>query len=104
MPQDDIAQLMQLGLQSHQAGQLQQAEHLYRQVLAQQPNEFDALHMLGVLLSQRREFDVAVHLLERAITLNPNYAQIHFNLGLAPRLPRSPEQSRHHVEGKWSVA
>jgi predicted O-linked N-acetylglucosamine transferase (SPINDLY family) len=83
MPQPNIAQSMQIGLGHHQAGQLRQAEDLYRLVLAQQPNHFDALHLLGVVLCQKGELDLAVDLLQRALALNPDYAPIHCNLGLA---------------------
>ena len=83
MPQFNHAQLMQIGLGHHQAGQLEQAESLYRQVLALQPNHFDALHLLGVVHSQKGEFEIAVELLQRAVNLNPNFAQAHCNLGVA---------------------
>jgi len=41
-----------VGGAAHQAGQLQQAENIYRQILARQPEHADALHMLGVIAQQ----------------------------------------------------
>jgi Flp pilus assembly protein TadD len=38
------------GVALHQEGRLAEAERIYGEVLRQQPNHFDALHLLGVLL------------------------------------------------------
>ena len=45
-------QAMQMALGHHQAGRAGQAEAIYRQILAQQPNHARALHLLGVLAAQ----------------------------------------------------
>ena len=47
-----IPQALQLAVQHHQAGRLAEAELLYRQILAAQPNHADALHLLGVMAQQ----------------------------------------------------
>jgi len=78
-----IQQTSDLALQHHQAGRLHEAEKLYRQILAQQPEHFDAMYRLGVIAYQVRRTDVAVDLIRRAIALNPNSAAAHSNLGNA---------------------
>ncbi len=40
---------LRAAIQHHQAGRLGQAEALYRQVLQAQPQNPDALHLLGVI-------------------------------------------------------
>jgi len=70
-------------LRHHQAGRLHQAEQLYRQVLARQPDHIIATHNLGVIAHQTGRFDIAVGLFRRAIALNPNDAEAHNNLGSA---------------------
>jgi tetratricopeptide (TPR) repeat protein len=65
----------------HHAGHLNDAEALYRQILSSQPNHPDALHLLGVLALQVRKTDVALNLITRALTINPNAANYHYNLG-----------------------
>jgi protein O-GlcNAc transferase len=55
----------------HQGGDLAAAEMLYRQVLALQPQSFDAHHLLGVLLAQRGDHDQAHRELDQALTLRP---------------------------------
>ena len=52
MSQLTIQQAFDLAVRHHQAGHLQQAEQLYRQILAQQPGHADALHMLGLIAHQ----------------------------------------------------
>jgi predicted O-linked N-acetylglucosamine transferase (SPINDLY family) len=78
-----VPQLLQSALASHQAGQLQQAEALYRQALAAAPANPDALHLLGVLCYQSGRLDAAVDLIGRALAANPAFPQASFNLAVA---------------------
>src|SRR5689334_22625525 len=54
-----------------QAGDLAGALAGYEAVLAEFPDDFDALHMLGVVHYQRHAFDRAEALLRAAIARNP---------------------------------
>ncbi|MGO9110814.1 MAG: tetratricopeptide repeat protein [Thermoguttaceae bacterium] len=67
----------------HRAGQFQQAEHIYRQVLQADPRNADAWHLLGVIGSQFNQHEVAIEYIRRAIELNPNSTAFHANLGAA---------------------
>jgi len=67
----------------HQAGRLLEAEGLYRQVLARQPNHAEALYLLGVLANQVGRADGAVELIGRAVQLKPDFPEAHNNLGIA---------------------
>jgi len=67
----------------HQAGRVQDAERLYRQVLEIDPRHADSLHLLGVIAAQTGRHDAAVDLIKKAIKVNGNVAPYHFNLGLA---------------------
>jgi protein O-GlcNAc transferase len=78
-----IQQAFALALQRHQAGQLADAEALYRQILAVQPSHADALHFLGVIAHQAGRHDVAVDLIRQAIVLNPDNPSAQANLGAA---------------------
>ena len=68
-----LAQALELAVQHHQAGRLPQAESLYRQILAQQPNHVEALHLLGVLATQVGKHDAGLELIDRAIALEPRF-------------------------------
>jgi tetratricopeptide (TPR) repeat protein len=71
---------MQTAVGHHQAGRLDQAELLYRQVLDADPAHADALHLLGVVTHQRGLHAQAIPLIERAVELNPGAAAYHTNL------------------------
>jgi predicted O-linked N-acetylglucosamine transferase (SPINDLY family) len=70
-------------MQRHQAGQLAEAEALYRQVLSAQPNHTDALHRLGMLASQLRRHDLALEFIRRAISIRPNAPEFYLSAGAA---------------------
>jgi Tetratricopeptide repeat/TPR repeat/Glycosyltransferase family 9 (heptosyltransferase) len=83
MPELTIQQAFDLALQHHRAGKLAEAEQIYRQILAQQPQHIGVLHYLGLVAYQSGQDDKAIDLIGRAIALNPNYAEAFSNLGLA---------------------
>ncbi|MEA1653143.1 tetratricopeptide repeat protein [Nitrospirillum sp. BR 11164] len=74
----------------HQAGALDQAADLYAQVLAAEPHQPDALHLLGVLRGQQGDPATGEGLVARAAALRPD-AEILTNLGrLRAALGRMP--------------
>jgi len=75
----------QRAVADHEAGKLDVAERVYRQVLAQNPNHSDALHLLGVLLHQRGRHAEALELIKRAIALVATNAAYYSNQGLVLR-------------------
>ncbi len=75
--------LLQQGIQAHAEGNYINAEALYLQVLEAQPDHPDALHLLGVLAFHRGNLDIAISLIEEAISYSPAVAIYHFNLGHA---------------------
>jgi predicted O-linked N-acetylglucosamine transferase (SPINDLY family) len=83
MAQLTIQQAFDLALQHHQAGRLREAEQIYRKILANQPNNADAMHLLGVLANQMGRPDAAIELIRRTIALHPQFADAHLNLGNA---------------------
>ena len=80
-----IQETLKSALEHHQAGRLQEAEALYRQILQVQPNHPDTLHLLGVLAHQVGKHQVAVDYITRAIALNPAAAEYHSSVGEAYR-------------------
>ncbi len=74
--------LLAQAMAHHQAGRLDEAARLYGQVLAAEPANPDALHLLGVIHQQRGDCQTSVTLIEQAIALRPN-AHYHCNLANA---------------------
>ena len=77
----------------HQQGKLAKAERVYEEVLRQQPNHFDALHLLGVIALHTRRTERAVELIRRAIGLNAKIAAAHSNLGNGLRDLKRPAEA-----------
>ena len=67
----------------HRKGQLAEAAALYRKILRQNPRHVDALHLLGVIETQRKNLLPAIELFNRAIELDPKNAAIFSNRGTA---------------------
>lgn len=86
-------QAITLAVEHHRAGRLQEAEQLYRQVLAQSPGHADALHLLGVLAHQVGRQDLAIQLITRAISVSPNNDAFYCNLGEAYRVAGMLQQA-----------
>lgn len=76
---------VQTGLDHHRAGRLDNAEQLYRRVLARTPDHPDALHLSGVVAFAGGQFERSIELIGRALRQNPNFASAHLNLGNALR-------------------
>ncbi len=74
-------QALQTAMVQHQAGNLGQAEILYKQVLQTNANHPDALHLLGLIAKQKGDFKTAVLLMRKALSFNPNYVEAYVNLG-----------------------
>jgi predicted O-linked N-acetylglucosamine transferase (SPINDLY family) len=78
-----IAEAFQIAFAHHQAGNLWEAERLYRQILQVDPQHADALHLLGLIARQGGRNDLAIEYIRAALRLHPEFAEGHNNLGVA---------------------
>jgi len=78
-----IQHAIALAVQHHSAGRLSEAEKLYQQVLQADPNQPDALHLLGVIAYQTNRHEIAVDFIRKALANRPDFADAHYNLGNA---------------------
>ena len=60
-----------------------EAEALYRQILAAEPDQFDCLHLLGVIFHQRGQHEAAAQQIECALRINPGDVRALNNRGIA---------------------
>lgn len=74
------ASSLDTALEYHRAGRFREAEPIYRQVLAENPRDDRALHLLGTLLYQTRRLGPAEATLREAIAINPGHAAFHYHL------------------------
>lgn len=82
----DCRQVLDMALADHDAGRVAQAEAGYRSVLARDPDDPDALNLLGVLLQERGALDESIALLDRALAVEPDFPEALANLARARRL------------------
>jgi len=73
--------LLNQAVNLHSQGRLAEAEILYRQVLAANPNLMDARHMLGVVKAQQGQPHEAYALIAPVVEANPSNALALANLG-----------------------
>jgi len=78
-----VRALVQQGTSLHKQGNFAEAQVIYEQVLLSQPNQFDALQLLGVLFVQIKKYSQAVEFLSKALEINPNHAGAYSNRGIA---------------------
>ncbi|MFO1395977.1 MAG: tetratricopeptide repeat protein [Burkholderiales bacterium] len=87
-----LADALQQALADHRAGRLDDAERLYRRILAVVPGQFDALHLLGVIAVQRGQLAEGERLIRRALAERPGAPEAVGNLAnVLQRLGRHAE-------------
>jgi predicted O-linked N-acetylglucosamine transferase (SPINDLY family) len=74
---------IQRAMPLHQAGRLAEAEALYSQVLAANPNSFPALHLMGLLRWQQQRIGEALELMEKALKVQPGAPETLSNYAMA---------------------
>src|SRR2546423_13416643 len=93
--QDRVAYALEL----HQRGRLAEAERTYRDVLEREPYNSDALHLLGVLLSQQGDARGALELIDQAIAIAPgNPVQLYNRGNTLSAFGRAEEAIRSYEE------
>jgi predicted O-linked N-acetylglucosamine transferase (SPINDLY family) len=75
--------LLEAAIQHHNAGRMNEAEHIYRDILALDSRHADALHLLGVIALQTGRHAVAADLIGQAVAISPNAAMYHSNRAVA---------------------
>ncbi len=68
------------GVQLQAAGNLSEAETIYRDLLQREPNHPILLQLCGLIAHQKGDNETAAHLIKQAIEINPTYYTAHVNL------------------------
>jgi|SRR5882672_1205317 len=76
----DLARQMRRAMELHKQQLFAEAQHAYREILSAAPDHAGALHLLGVLSAQYRNFEAAASFIGRASAIDPSNATIHYNL------------------------
>jgi predicted TPR repeat methyltransferase len=77
----DAAEALKRAVEHHRAGQQADAEQIYLELLNRQPDNPNALNLLGMIRLEQHRHEEAAELVLRAIGLAPSVAGFHNNLG-----------------------
>lgn len=77
-----VAQVVALATEHLQAGRNAEVEHWCLKLLEVEPENPDALHLLGVVAHLAGKHGIALALMEKAVRLAPRHPQAHYNLGV----------------------
>ena len=76
-----LNRLFERAMQCHQAGDLPGARRGYLDILKAVPDQFEALHYLGLLEAQTGRYAEAITRIRHALKVNPQSAEANSNLG-----------------------
>ncbi len=90
---ETIARALKAASEFQQSGHYSEAEAIYSQILKVQPNNPEALHLLGVMAHQMGDSHLAVELIRSAIGIDPTVPAFHNNLGNVLKIQGKLEQA-----------
>jgi tetratricopeptide (TPR) repeat protein len=93
----DIAVMLQHGIELQTKGSLGMAAEAYQRILEVEPNNPDALHLLGTVAMAGGEVDAALSYFKRAVAAKPNDPSIRVNLGIALFEKGEPAEAEFHL-------
>ena len=73
--------LFNRAVEAHRSGRISEAESLYREIIASDPRNFDALHLLGIVCSETGKVQDADKFFRNAIAIDPNFPPCYVNYG-----------------------
>lgn len=87
----------------HQQGEFSKAGVLYQMVLSKDPENFDALHLLGLLAYQNNDPSTAVKLIGKAVLVTKGNSQAYSNLALAYEALGNYENAKINIRKAISI-
>jgi predicted O-linked N-acetylglucosamine transferase (SPINDLY family) len=94
----DIRTATKSAIDHLQAGNLQQAEQIFKEILLVQPDNVTALHFTGVIYYQRKQYAQSIHYIREALSHAPDYADAHNNLGIILQESGQIEEAIQHYK------
>ncbi len=89
-----VEQILETAIGRQQAGALHEAETLYRQVLDADPENVDALNLLGLVLQDSGYHSEGLILIGRALEIDPGFAEAYANRARGLNILNQPDDAR----------
>jgi tetratricopeptide (TPR) repeat protein len=86
----DSDSVLDAAIANHEAGRIDLAEAGYRHILNNDPDQPDALNLLGLLLQNRGHYAEAIAFISRAVEIEPDFPEALTNLARAKRAAGDP--------------
>jgi len=93
-----FSEQIQQGLDYQKAGKPQEADRVFREVLAQDSEHYQANYALGMLYHQHGRNDLAIPLIKKSVEIRPGIFAGLLNLGMIQRDEGQLADSRTHLE------
>ena len=95
---------LETALSHHKAGRIAEAEALYTQILDGDPENPEALHLMGVAAQQQDRPESAIDYMGRAIDADSSVGKYHGNLGTVYASLKRFEEAEVHLERAVNLA
>ncbi len=69
-------------IEKYNSGEFKEAEEICKEIINTQPQNIEALHFLGLINFQNKNYNEAIEYIERALKINPYFADAYNNLGI----------------------
>jgi len=86
------------GIRHAKAGRVKLAEEVYTNILKEDPENVDALRLLGILATKGGKYKIAEQLLIKAIKLAPSYSLLWRNISLVYRLSGQLDKAQKSMD------
>lgn len=100
----NLSRLQRQAMSCFQQGDLSRAEKLCAGILEYRPEDFEALHLLGMLNFQRQRMAEALRFLAAALRVNPGSPEVLSNLGLALHATGRYDEAISHFRNALQLA
>lgn len=96
-------QEFEAALRLHRAGHFAEAAAIYERIVAANPDDPDALHLLGLCELHLGQRERAIALLQRAVSAEANVSEFHKDLGNALALAARNEEARAALDNALAL-
>ena len=98
MSPDDLETRNKLAMAFYLSNKLEEAENELRYVLRKDPQDFDALDGLGIVLIKMGRYQEALECLNKAVRINEHDVMVHVHLSAVYKKMEMPERAKSELD------